>query len=133
MGCYFAIFVPRESDYDFSCAYSTFGMIRLELAAAALRKEKDTFIEDLESSIYIPDNYDKLVEKLEKYKYRGIATLLLHSDCDGTYSAEEAKDIVDDYRKVRGFIGDTELMSWIKSMIKTFERVSEEDGIILVC
>lgn len=133
MGCYFAIYEPSTDDYDFNCSYSTFSAMRIEIARAALDSVKDDFFYNLEGSIFSGENYWTLLDKMKTYGFYGIKKLLNHSDCDGTYSSEDARDILFDYEKVKEYLVDSELFDWIKSLMSTFKRVCEVDGLVLIC
>jgi len=133
MGCYLAIYVPTAEDYEFECSYHTFNNIRIEMAVAAMKREGYTAFENVDEIVYGLENYDALIEGALEHGYNGIHTLLKHSDCDGDYSAEEAKLIVEDYERVKEYLADSPLLDWIKSMIRAFDYASKANGIILVC
>lgn len=127
MGCYLAIYVPTTEDREFGCSYSTFNNIRVEMTIAAMKRE------GYENVDFELRDYEELIDKMTKYEYDGICTLLKHSDCDGSYSTEDARLIVEDYEKIKEYLVGSSLLNWIRAMIRTFDYASKMNAIVLIC
>ena len=146
MGCDFCVYLPdKKGDHDCGMAYSSFNAVRADVVFAYLKvkgiEDKLKIEDDMEkfalSLNIVPLSTEEKVSKIlrELYTDEGDSMLALweHSDCDGSFCAEDCRNLGRLIKELLPHIENKYTRERAKMLAETFEYAGERDGIVEVC